>query len=73
MNDLVDNVNAKIQAVCKTNPRCVFIDAAARIDKLTGHYCEDGVDETYTWAHGGLGANRYEKYGFISPAYQALS
>jgi hypothetical protein len=50
MNDLVDDVNSKIKAVCDANPQCIFIDAMASINRLEGHFCEPGVDESYDWA-----------------------
>jgi hypothetical protein len=49
MNDLVHDVSSKIQAVCNETPQCVFIDVAASINNLAGHYYEPGVDETYDW------------------------
>ena len=58
MNNLVDNVNSKIKAVCDANSQCVFVDPTDSINTLMGHFCEPGVDESYHWPGGGASANR---------------
>ena len=58
MNNLVDNVNSKIKAVCEANSQCVFVDPTDSINTLMGHFCEPGVDESYRWPGGGVSANR---------------
>lgn len=62
MNSLVDNVNAKIQAVCSETPQCVYVDPSPDINELQGHMCEPGVDETYHWISGGVSADREQTW-----------
>lgn len=62
MNSLVDNVNAKIEAVCKATSQCVYVDPSSDINTLQGHMCEPGVDESYSWTSGGAGANREQTW-----------
>ena len=58
MNGLVDNVNAKIQAVCGATSQCVYVAMEDDIQTLGGHFCEPGVDESYTWGSGGISKDR---------------
>lgn len=46
-NDLVNMVNEKIQAACKTVDRCVYVDSEAQVDKIGGRMCMPGVNENY--------------------------
>lgn len=46
-NDLVDLVNAKIQAACATVDRCVYVDSETQVDQLGGRMCEPGINEKY--------------------------
>ena len=62
MNQLADLVNSKIKAVCDATPRCVFVDTNPYNDLITGHYCEPGVDETYSYIHGGVSKNREQTF-----------
>jgi len=60
MNAMTDDLNSKIKAVCETNPRCVFVDANSQVDRLKGHFCEEGVDESESFfTEPSEGANRY--------------
>lgn len=58
MNNLVDNVNSKIQAVWEANWQYVFVDTTDSTNTLMGHFCEPGVDESYYWRGGSVSANR---------------
>jgi hypothetical protein len=62
MNSLTDNVNSKIKSVCEATDRCVFVDNTDSINRLKGHYCEPGVDETYHYIGGGVSKNREETF-----------
>jgi hypothetical protein len=62
MNNLVDNVNSKIRAVCEATPQCVYIDNMANINAVQGHFCEPGVDERYHWIGGGVSKDREETW-----------
>ena len=61
MNDLVDDVNSKIQSVCSATSQCIYVDPNPDIEAVSGHYCEPGVDEAYHWPNGGVSANRSVK------------
>ncbi|KAI9660700.1 MAG: hypothetical protein M1821_010052 [Bathelium mastoideum] len=62
MNSLVDNVNAKIKAVCDNVSQCVFVAMDGDIQTLGGHFCEPGVDESYRWGSGGVAKDREETW-----------
>ncbi|KAF2433861.1 hypothetical protein EJ08DRAFT_694339 [Tothia fuscella] len=58
MNKIVDTLNTKAKAVCDSFDLCVFVDANDAIDRLQGHFCQPGVDESYSPLSGGVSQNR---------------
>lgn len=46
-NDLVNLVNNKIIAACRTVDRCVYVDSEADVEGLEGRYCMPGINEKY--------------------------
>lgn len=44
---MVDLVNEKIRAACKTVDRCVYVDSEAAVDQIKGRMCMPGINERY--------------------------